>query len=535
MLKALVKKQFLELNAFYFQDKKTGKNRSKSGTILFVLLFAFIFVALAVTFGGLGFSLVEPISGAGLDWLYFSMISMLALALGVFGSVFNTYSSLYKAKDNEMLLSMPIEPSKILVVRLLGVFAMGLLYESLVFIPASVVYFIVTGFKALPVICCIILWLVLCLLILVLTCLLGWCVAIISSKIKNKSFVTVIASLAFFAAYYFVYFKLTAILQNFAQYSEAIGSGIRQYAYPLYMLGKAASGDILSLVIITAVVFALTALTCAVLSKSFLKITTASHTAASKTAKKQSTKQTGVSHALFMKELRHFLASPTYMLNCGLGTVLLPITAIAAFIKKYDLMSIVNEISLEIPLVKDIFPLIICAAVCLLSSMNDITAPSVSLEGKSIWIVQSMPIDSSLTLKAKRNLHLSLTLPPVIVTSVILHAVADSDIIMAVTGTLLASVFTWFSADAGLFLNLKMPNLSWQNEAVPIKQSIATMLALFGGWLIVILLAVIYFLLRHVVSPIVYVIICTVVLSLLTLLTERYVMKKGAAIFDELG
>ena len=256
---------------------------------------------------------------------------------------------------------------------------------------------------------------------------------------------------------------------------------------------------------------------------------------ASKTAKKQSTKQTGVSHALFMKELRHFLASPTYMLNCGLGTVLLPITAIAAFIKKYDLMSIVNEISLEIPLVKDIFPLIICAAVCLLSSMNDITAPSVSLEGKSIWIVQSMPIDSSLTLKAKRNLHLSLTLPPVIVTSVILHAVADSDIIMAVTGTLLASVFTWFSADAGLFLNLKMPNLSWQNEAVPIKQSIATMLALFGGWLIVILLAVIYFLLRHVVSPIVYVIICTVVLSLLTLLTERYVMKKGAAIFDELG
>lgn len=535
MLKALVKKQFLELNAFYFQDKKTGKNRSKSGTIMFILLFAFIFVSLAVTFGGLGFSLVEPLNSAGLDWLYFSMISMLALALGVFGSVFNTYSSLYKAKDNELLLSMPIEPSKILIVRLLGVFAMGLLYESLVFIPASVVYFIVTGFKALPVICCIILWLVLCLLVLVLTCLLGWCVALISSKIKNKSFVTVIASLAFLAIYYFVYFKLTTILQNFAQYSEAIGSGIRQYAYPLYMVGKSALGDILSLLIITAVIAALTALTCAALSKSFLRITTASHTAASKTAKKQSTKQTTVSHALFMKELRHFVASPTYMLNCGLGTVLMPITAIAAFIKKDDLMAIVNEISLETPVIKDIFPLIICAAVCLLSSMNDITAPSVSLEGKTIWIVQSMPFDSSLALKAKRNLHLVMTLPPVIVSSVILHAVMGSGILMAVIGTLLASVFVWFSADAGLFLNLKMPNLSWQNEAVPIKQSIATMLALFGGWLIVILLAGVYCLLRNIVSPLVYIIICTVILSLSAFLTERYVMKKGVAIFDELG
>ncbi|MGN1349171.1 MAG: hypothetical protein ACI4VI_09530, partial [Acutalibacteraceae bacterium] len=283
------------------------------------------------------------------------------------------------------------------------------------------------------------------------------------------------------------------------------------------------------------VIAALTALTCAVLSKSFLKITTASHTAASKTAKKQSTKQTTVSHALFMKELRHFVASPTYMLNCGLGTVLMPITAIAAFIKRDALMSIVNEFSLEMPIIKDIFPLIICAAVCLLSSMNDITAPSVSLEGKNIWIVQSMPFDSSLALKAKRNLHLALTLPLAIVSSVILHAVMGSGILMTVIGTLLASVFVWFSADAGLFLNLKMPNLSWQNETVPIKQSIATMLALFGGWLIVILLAGIYYLLRHIVSPIVYIIICTVILSLSAFLTERYVMKKGVAIFDELG
>ena len=33
---------------------------------------------------------------------------MLAIVLGAFGSVFNTYSSLYLAKDNDLLLSMPI-------------------------------------------------------------------------------------------------------------------------------------------------------------------------------------------------------------------------------------------------------------------------------------------------------------------------------------------------------------------------------------------------------------------------------------------
>ena len=30
MLKALLKKQFLELNSYYFQNRKTGKNRGKA-------------------------------------------------------------------------------------------------------------------------------------------------------------------------------------------------------------------------------------------------------------------------------------------------------------------------------------------------------------------------------------------------------------------------------------------------------------------------------------------------------------------------
>lgn len=49
---------------------------------------------------------------------------------------------------------------------------------------------------------------------------------------------------------------------------------------------------------------------------------------------------------------------------------------------------------------------------CLISSMNDITAPSVSLEGKNIWIVQSLPVTAWQVLRAKLNLHIVLTIPP---------------------------------------------------------------------------------------------------------------------------
>ena len=49
-------------------------------------------------------------------------------------------------------------------------------------------------------------------IVMVLSCLLGWVVARISLKLKHKSFITVILSLLFLAAYYFVYYKAQALI-----------------------------------------------------------------------------------------------------------------------------------------------------------------------------------------------------------------------------------------------------------------------------------------------------------------------------------
>ena len=51
MLKALVKKQFRELFQSYFQNRKTGKGRSKGGVIGMFILFVFIMLFLCLVFG----------------------------------------------------------------------------------------------------------------------------------------------------------------------------------------------------------------------------------------------------------------------------------------------------------------------------------------------------------------------------------------------------------------------------------------------------------------------------------------------------
>lgn len=65
-------------------------------------------------------------------WLYMALMGIVSVTLGVFGSVFNTFSTLYQARDNDLLFAMPITERSVLTARLSGVYAMGLMYELFV-------------------------------------------------------------------------------------------------------------------------------------------------------------------------------------------------------------------------------------------------------------------------------------------------------------------------------------------------------------------------------------------------------------------
>ena len=202
MIKILLKKQLSEMFRMYLYDAKKNKARSRVSIIGMFVLYAFLIVGvLGGIFTFLAINLCRPLADAGVPWLYFLLITMIAVALGVFGSVFNTFASLYLAKDNDLLLSMPIPVRAIMVSRLLGVYLMGLLYSGIVMLPAVIVYLVTVPVTPLAVVGSILLTVCVTLFVLVLSCLLGWVVAKISVKLRHKSIVTVFASLLFIGLY----------------------------------------------------------------------------------------------------------------------------------------------------------------------------------------------------------------------------------------------------------------------------------------------------------------------------------------------
>lgn len=207
MLKALLKKQFLELTTWFYQDKKTGKKRSKVAMAGFIILYAVICACCCMIFFVVGGSLCGPLLAVDMGWLYMAIMGLIAMALGVFGSVFNTYAGLYRSKDNELLLSLPVPSSAILAVRLFGVWFWGLVYEALVFLPAMILFWINGRGTVQNVILDLILMLVISIFVLALSCILGWLIAKITAKMKSKSFFTVVLSLLFMGGYYYFYFQ----------------------------------------------------------------------------------------------------------------------------------------------------------------------------------------------------------------------------------------------------------------------------------------------------------------------------------------
>ena len=136
MLKALIKKQFREVISGYTVNKKTGKKRGVGATVGLVVLFIFIFASVGFAYYGMGLFFATTFIEQGLSWLYFAIMGIMAIFLGALLDTFSAYSTIYCAKDNDLLLSMPIKPSRILLSRMFSLFVMGLIFECMVFIPA---------------------------------------------------------------------------------------------------------------------------------------------------------------------------------------------------------------------------------------------------------------------------------------------------------------------------------------------------------------------------------------------------------------
>lgn len=531
-LKLLIGKQMTEIFRSYFYDPKRNRARSRGATVVLFALYALLMVGvLGGMFGAFAYLLCGAFVAAGFGWLYFTLFAIVAVALGTFGSVFNTYSGLYLAKDNDLLLSMPISVRDIMISRLTGVYLVGLMYSATVMLPAVLVYWFTAVLTVKALLGTLLLILLVSVIVLFLSCLLGWVVAKVSRRLKHKSVTVVLLSLVLIGLYYFAYYQAQDVITGMLADLSGWGTRLQNGAYPLYLLGRVGEGSPIAMAIVTAVVALLFGLLWWLMSRSFLQIATAGSAGSRAVYRERTDKRQSAERALLRRELARFTGSPAYMLNCGLGLLLLVVVAVVLFVKGGALGELLEGLTggqqgALLPF--------LCTALGMMIATVDITAPSISLEGKSLWLAQSLPVTAWQILRAKLWLQLLLVVPLACICAVAGAVALRIGALGAVAAVLFGVVFSAFSAVFGLVLGLCHPSLNWTSEIYPIKQSLCVFLALFGGWLVAILPSGISLLLRAWICAEGCLIGYTVLLLALTVLLLVWLKRSGVRRFQNL-
>ena len=532
MLRVLLKKQIAEVFKSYFYDAKKNKMRSKWAIAAWIVFFVVIMVGvLGGMFTSLSLALCAPLAAVRMGWLYFLLMGSLAILLGVFGSVFNTFSGLYLAKDNDLLLSLPIPVRTIMAARLLNVYLLGTMYTAVVMLPALIVCWVLRGVTVSRVICGLLLFLTVTLIVLLLSCLLGWVVAQISLRLRNKSFITVFIALAFFGAYYFFYFKAADIIRDIIVRAAFFGAKIQGAAYGLYLFGRIGEGDWTAAAITTGGTLLLCALLWFVMERSFLRIVTSSGRTGKQRYVEKAAKQRSPFLALLAKEFGRFGSSANYMLNSALGVLIIPVVGVLLLLKGQMATALLDEVFAARP---GSAAVLLCAGLSLLSSMICTATPSVSLEGRNLWIPQSLPVPSKTVLRAKLSVELLLTLPVLLFAALAAALVLNDSPAVKLLLVTTALCYAVFKALFGLLLGLRMPLLNWTSELVPIKQSGAMALAILGSFVLSLLFGGLYLLIGWRIGAVRWLLSWTVLFAAASLGLLRRLDTRGAAAFDAL-
>lgn len=493
MLKTLIKIRFQGI--FIRSMKGSKKEKASIGKILLMLL---VFIYIAGVFGsmfGYMFNMIlEPFTSIGYEWLYFGIMALLIVLLCFIGSVFTTQQEIYGAKDNEMLLSMPIKTSDILLSRIFVVLIINYLYEAIIAIPCGVIYFTQVPFDFLKLFFFIIAIITLPLIALALSCVFGWLMAMLMKRIRNKTIITMVLSLGLLGIYFYSINKLPEYLVALIANGKSIGEAIQNTLFPIYHLALAISeANIISMLLYLLCIIIPFILIMYLLSKNFISIATSKAPSKKVKLKDSDIKFTSQKRALLKRELKHFTSNPMVMMNAALGIAFTVVLAGAILIKGPEMLDMIGVIPPEYrSLVNEFIVPLLCLTVIGTSSMNIISASLISLEGNRLWIIKSLPIRSKDILESKLMLHLALCIPPGLIFSIVGSIVFSLSLLDTLIVIIVPAIFTIFEALLGLLINLWKPKFDWINETVVVKQSAAVMITMFGTMALVVFIGGIY-------------------------------------------
>ena len=469
LLKVSVKSMLLSST----NSRGRSRKRAASGAGA-VLLIAFLGLYLS---GFYSFMLMQVLSPAHMEVLVFIFMGMGALVGGLLFTAFAVKGVVFGGKDNDLLLSMPVSTTMLMASRVTAIYLENLLFSFFVLGPAGAVCAFMTqsgvGHGLLFWVRLLVAVFALPLLDTALSVLFGALVAFLSAKVSRGALGQNIVMALYVAAVFWFAFNLNGMIEGLA----ANAAGVREslsWAAPLLWMADGVMGDwgkLLAFAACCAVPFALVVFG---LGRVYRQAVTAFAARSARNDYKLSAQAaSGQKKALLAKEARRFFGTPMYFWNSGLGLIMLVGMGVAALVMRGTLRMYLGLL--------EGFPVLPMAALvmgfCLCTCV--IASPSISLEGRYLWILREAPVGEGEVIWLKTGFQLLLTLPCTLIAGVCLTAALELSPAEGGVLLLFSLLFALFHAAFGMLMGLTFPKLDAVNDTVVVKQSLAVTMGMF--------------------------------------------------------
>lgn len=525
LLKAILSEN---MNLFNYQTKKNSKKITK------ILIPILLFVVICFSMGLYANKLGELLHKVHLTYIMLSMFIASVSILVFIEGIYKSQGILFESKDNELLLSLPIKKSTILFSRIFKLLLFEYLYNLLFLLPAFVVYIYYEHPGINFYFISIIMTILIPIIPTILGCFFGYLVKLISSKFKSKKLIQTILTCAIFVGIFLLSQNMQEYLQKIVSKAKSINELLSRIYYPIgaysNLISKFDLIIFIKLILINIIPLILFIL---VGQKYYFKIILKSRSTSKKNKGKVQIKSNKPLLSLTKKEVKRYFSSPVYMFNTGFGVILLFIfTLILCFKGKSSLVDLLsnyglnNTISVEMMFYGIVFFSLV---------LTSITSSSISLEGKTINITKSLPIDYKLIFKSKILNCFIIELPLVFVSILVFIIRFRINLLYIICLIIISIVTIFINAVIGLLMNLKYPKLNFTNDTEVVKQSMSSMISVFISFAIFLLSVLGIWYLSNKLNINLIIIIHLLVLSIISFILYIVLIKKGPEEYQKLN
>jgi ABC-2 type transport system permease protein len=191
---------------------------------------------------------------------------------------------------------------------------------------------------------------------------------------------------------------------------------------------------------------------------------------------------------LIKKEWQRFIGTSIYFLNTGFGIILLIVAALMSIFFPNTLLELTPFLTET-----GIHPFWVIFFVSAFAMSTVYTpAVSLSLEGKNLGLLKTLPLQAMTIYRAKIFFNIYLTLPAIVFATIVFGLIFSIDWFIILAGGVSLILLAIFLSIFFLFINLWFPRFDYHHEVEVVKQSLAALLSIFGGfaWLALIALLV---------------------------------------------